>query len=109
MGQSEDRHSEQPGRAEWPAWVAKLLFGGHDGERPPGAHFVQDVLRHFERGMVLQDPAIGQWFANVEAVDYGDDLTSDRIGIRFLLTREPHLAPKELRSEPLFAPQKVFC
>ncbi len=95
------------GGSHWLSWLQLLLAGRAFGERPAGAHFVEDILRQLEPGVALTDEAIGTWYASVDAADWGDNLASDRVGIRFLLSRQPGLPRRVQESVPLQRPRRV--
>ncbi len=90
----------------WLAWFRQLFAGAVLSDRPANRRFVDEILGRLQTGVELDDPAIGKWYATAEAADWGDSRQNDRVGVRFLLSRQPRDTGPIVTSTALQKPQR---
>jgi hypothetical protein len=88
----------------WLSWARRLFAGFATGEQ---IGFVDAILRQVEPGLMLQDPAIGTWYAKAEAADWEPGREADRVAIQFLLDRKPQRTSRIEAPTPLMMPVEV--
>ena len=86
--------------------IWQLIAAIASGESRSRTCFVDDILSRLETGIKLDDQEIGTWYATAEAADWCGDPRSDRVGVRFLLSRHPIETQRIEASSSLQKPQK---
>lgn len=102
-GESTAASGEEP-RGGWDYWLGVLrgiFTGGAAGDDLRGRDFANTIVERFREGYVLQDEALGTWFASLMAVEAPDETSPHEFEARFLLSRERFNVPPDVWGKPV--------
>jgi len=91
-------------RSDWKYWLGVLrgVFTGQAAaDELRGSDFADAIVERFKEGYVLEDKAIGQWFATLEAAETIEDSNAGEFEARFLLSREQQAVPDDVWDQPV--------